>query len=740
MRAVLLLWLCLVFGDAFAQDYAYESPPAGDEAALAKSMRDLAQRIEKQYIEPDRDRYLSTVFRSQLAADRFDAAIESIQALRGLRGNGAATLFLQYELYAWAQKARPRFPSAFRSVFNARFAALDDLSAARVEPSFGGNLTMARASLDTALEKHRGKNSLAQADALELIRLYQFHRTFAAILPEMPGLLAEDEARRYTIERDVPIATPDGAQISTLVVRAKSVQGRQPTLMGFTIYANDDWALADAKTVASHGYHAVVAYSRGKGASPDQIVPFEHDGDDAAAVIDWVAAQDWSDGRVGMYGGSYNSFAQWSAAKRHPKALKALMTSASAAPGIDTPMQGNVFMNFMYPWPFYVANNKALDDQTYDDHARWEKLDRDWYRSGRAYRDMDAIDGTPNPMFRRWLEHPAYDAYWQAMIPYREEFAGIDIPVLSTTGYFDGARVGALYYFREHTQRNAKADHTLVIGPWGHLAMQAGVARNVDGYDIDPGAQIDLQALRYDWFDHVFRGKPKPALLQDRINYQVMGADAWRHSPSIDAMANARLRFRLQADGKGPHRLAEAKPAKAPVLVQQVDFRDRSDADAPIPTQAVVDAPDLRNGLLFLSVPVTEPTEISGLFSGELDFIANKRDLDLSVTLYEKMTDGRYFQLAWHLGRASFADSRSERRLLTPGKRTRLAFTSERLVSRKLAPGSRLAIVLAVNRQPDMQINYGSGRDVSSETIDDAGEPLRIEWSSDSFIDIPLWR
>lgn len=39
-----------------------------------------------------------------------------------------------------------------------------------------------------------------------------------------------------------------------------------------------------------------------------------------------------------------------------------------------------------------------------------------------------------------------------------------------------------------------------------------------------------------------------------------------------------------------------------------------------------------------------------------------------------------------------------------------------------------------------MQINYGSGKDVSDETIDDAGEPLRVEWSSDSFIDIPIWR
>ena len=52
--------------------------------------------------------------------------------------------------------------------------------------------------------------------------------------------------------------------------------------------------------------------------------PFEHDGADAAAVIDWIARQPWSDGRVGMYGGSYNSFAQWAATKHRPPALKAI--------------------------------------------------------------------------------------------------------------------------------------------------------------------------------------------------------------------------------------------------------------------------------------------------------------------------------------------------------------------------------------------------------------------------------
>ena len=119
------------------------------------------------------------------------------------------------------------------------------------------------------------------------------------------------------------------------------------------------------------------------------------------------------------------------------------MPSVAVAPGIDVPMEGNVFQTFLYPWLFYTTTGKALDDAAYHDRARWGQLNRTWYTSGRPYRELDQIEGTPNPIFHRWLEHPSYDAYWQSMIPYGDEFARIRIPVLTTTGYYDGAQLGA---------------------------------------------------------------------------------------------------------------------------------------------------------------------------------------------------------------------------------------------------------------------------------------------------------
>lgn len=739
-----------------APSFALPREAASDDALLAKAMPALAVAVAQVHRDEDPDRKRVARFRLQMVAGDMVGAIATIHALRRMRMQAgdasAATLYLQYEIFATAKVAEAAgapLDRALRDAFRTLYGTLDDRTALRVLSSFDVGLPRAQDDLRKALAPAVDDGRLDLPEALELVRRYQFVQVFSELVPRAPALFAEDEARRYRIERDVWIAMPDGARISAMVVRPAAAKDPLPTLLGFTIYANPDWLLADAKTVAAHGYVGVVAVTRGKSLSGDgsaapaePVVPFERDGADAAATIGWIARQPWSDGRVGMYGGSYNSFTQWAAAKHRPPALKALMTSASAAPGIDTPMQGNVLMNFMYPWPFYTTNNRTLDDATYGDQARWDALNRKWYADGGAHRDMDRIDGTPNPLFRRWSEHPGYDAYWQAMIPYREEFADIDIPVLATTGYFDGARVGVQYYFDEHTRHNPRADHTVVIGPFGHLTMQTGVARSIEGYDVDPAALIDLQALRYAWFDHVLKGAPKPELLRDRINYQVMGADAWKHAPSVAAMANGSLRLYLQAGKQdaATHLLVATAPPENASLVKRIDFADRSDADWTPSPMSLAPTLDAHGGLVFVGDAIDAPTEISGLFSGALDFVVNKRDMDVTIELYERMADGRHFLLSHHLGRASYAKDRGRRELLQPGNRQRLTFRSERLTSRKLEPGSRIVVVLRVNKQADMQINYGTGGDVAAETVADAGAPMRIEWLGGSYVEIPVWR
>ena len=165
--------------------------------------------------------------------------------------------------------------------------------------------------------------------------------------------------RRYTVENDVLIKTSDGASIAAVVVRPKSRSEPLPTLLEFTI----DDSQNVAKECAAHGYVGVVAYTRGTRPSPRRVVPYQHDGDDARAVIDWIAKQPWSDGRVGMYGDGYSGFTAWAAAKRLPPALKAIATSAATAPGIDVPMAGSIFQNSAYRWSLQRDHHQGIGRQ-----------------------------------------------------------------------------------------------------------------------------------------------------------------------------------------------------------------------------------------------------------------------------------------------------------------------------------------------------------------------------------------
>jgi uncharacterized protein len=750
--SLFVLASCAVAHVARAQELVPTSTQDAD--AVIASLPDLARKTMAVYREEDRATSLGTLFRLQsLAGDHraADASLDALIRLRDAANPGSAAPLRVFQVSERAQIAREanRLSSeaSVQRAFKTTFEPLSDLEANRSLFWLKGDVDRFRNDLRTAAGNSVGKTRLPLADAIDLIRKAHFLSTYEAIAPLADALIEEDDARRYVIDTRLSIATPDNADISAISVRPRNTEEKRPTLLVFTIYADDGPALTEARTMAAHGYAGMVAYTRGKGRSPQTPVPFEHDGDDARAVIDWIARQPWSDGRVGMYGGSYNGFTQWAVTKKLPKALKTIVPYVANNPGNGLPMENNVFPLVNYAWPFYTTNNQFLDNDTYFDHARWSALNERWYASGRAYRDVDKVDGTPNPWFQRWLQHPTYDAYWRRMTPYRREFAKIDIPVLTITGYFDDGQLSAVDYMRQHYAYKPDAEHYLLIGPYDHIGAQAPrKPKMFRGYAIDTVAQMDTPEITFQWMDYIFRNGNKPALIQDKVNYQVMGANVWKHAPSIAAMSVERAALYLSAQrsdvGTGadaPYTLAERPDTPSNALTQRIDFADRSSSFGDHhPDPVIGKALDASSGLVFVSAPFDQPVEVSGMFSGELHITINKRDVDFSVTLYEHKSSGELFYLSHFLGRASHADSMEKRRLLTPGKRTIVRFDRTRMTSRKLEPGSRLLAAVTVNKNAYSQINYGSGKDVSDESIDDAAAPLQMQWHTDSRIIVPL--
>jgi putative CocE/NonD family hydrolase len=730
-----------------APSLEFHTPSSTTDAATAATMRDLATRLIPIYAEPDRDRYLANLSALQMVSGNYAAADATRQMLheRQPKPNSHHPIDrdIVYDLYDHARalevENRIPFNDGFTRSFHEVIGRLNDHDAYAATRLLAMPAAVFREALQTSLDQQRSKDIIDQAAAVELLWKYLSFDAYRSFGPLVGPLTAEDDRRRYSIEDAVLVKTSDGASISTLVVLPKGAGKPLPALLEFTIYDTQNYAIE----CASYGYAGVVAFTRGKHTHSRTVVPYQHDGGDARAVIDWIARQPWSDGRVGMYGDGYSGFTAWAAAKHLPPALKAIATSDPGAPGIDFPMAGSIFQNSAYRWSSFVTNTDTSAKQSYNDEAPWRLLDQRWYRSGRRYRDLGRLYGKSNPLFIRWLNHPSYDRFWQDMVPYGKEFARINIPVLTITGYYAGREPGALYYFTQHQQFNPHADHTLLIGPYDDSAMQRGPSAMLQSYEVDRAALVDLRELRYQWFDFVLKGGAAPSLLKDRVNYEVMGANEWRHAASLAAPDNRSLRFYLDGTGSGDqHRLTQRKAAHPVHWRQIVKLTDRKDYAWLAPADFTSRNLAIHNSLMFVSEPLSEPTELTGLFSGRLAFTVNRLDVDFNVTLYEQLPSGDYIYLfnPSYEFRASYVHDRVHRHLLRAGERERLTFKAERMTSRQLQAGSRLVMILGVNKRPDREINYGTGDDVSEATIADGRIPLKIEWYGDSSIDIPIRR
>jgi putative CocE/NonD family hydrolase len=739
------LLIACVFGPSVsgAQDFGFEPPAEATDPALPEAMRDLAERLLPGYQEVEPDRYFSTLAALQMVVGNPAAAHTTRMTLRERLASEQSSLppgrVVVFDIYTYARAIEAAedvpFTNAYGRAFRETFGSLDDLAAYKLEDWLVAPVAPLRDAVQRALDRQRGMNVIALEPALELVQAwfaFDAYRNFAGLVRP---LLAEDKGNRYIVEA-VAVPVAQAATVQATLVRPRNVAdaGTLPTLLEFTLDASS----RDAYEAAAHGYASLLALARIAGdAASRPRAPFESDGDDARAVIAWIAAQPWSDGAVGMQGARYGGFAAWSAAKRLPPALKAIATTDPLAPGIDVPNVNRIFLNSAYRWVYELLAPPG--DALVGDDARWRALSEEWYRAGKSYREFPSLPGRASAIFRSWLNHPSYDRFWQKWLPFGEELAGIGIPILTITGYYSPGETAALYYFAQHHQHHANADHALLIGPFDAPAVEPGASGELSSLNVDPVARIDLNDVRYAWFDHVLRGGDLPAVVSGEVNFELAQANEWRHAASLAALESAPLRFYVAAAPPDePQRLVPQKSAVPIAIVDTRDLRDRSDAEWRPTEELVLEELSPRNGLEFVTDPFEEPVALVGRLRGELDFTVNKYDVDLVMMLYEVRADGRYVKLfdPAYSFRLSYAGDRVHRRLLLAGLRQQLPFQSERMLGRRLEAGSRLLLTIGVNQRADQQINYGASGDVSEESIEDAGAPVRIRWHEGTFIEV----
>ena len=765
---------------AAAQSLEFAAPASVNDPSTPAVMRDLASRIIPGYRNDNQEQYLANMSALQLAAGSFDEAYSARLDLQPLRGGTAhhppADPAMVYDLYAHAKSLQAQYRLAFAQAFDLAFwetiPDFDNLDGYRVESWLEVPPAVYADALQASFDRLRGHGRISEREALALIWQYVAFDAYRSFGPIAPGLISLDEDRRYNIQDDVAIDVPGHGKVPALLIRPRSSTGMLTTLLQYRI---ETGGYADAIEAAAYGFASMVAFTPAvrAGRHTWQVIPFEGEGDRARAVIAWIAKQPWSDAQVGMYGDGYSGFVAWSVARHLPSQLKGIATTDAMAPGVNFPMDAGIGLNDAYCWLQRVETERAENGIAPDaDPAStpaapapaaptspgaaqppaaspppgspdWcSALDAKWYAGGKPFRDLPRLAGHPSPIFQRWLTHPAYDSYWRSLVPSAQEFAHVDIPILSLTGYYSDGEAGTLFYFLQHYAHDPQAAQILLAGPYDRNEMRGGRAEAiVRGYAADPVSIIDLRGIELQWFAYLLLNQPKPALLSDRVNFEVMGADAWEHAGTLPGLAKSPVRLYFASEPHaGSGSLTPREPTSRVAVNVTANLALRKDGGEPPAPSIVTGSVPVENGFAFVSGPLPGGLEIAGRFSGRLRVRTNKRDLDLTISLYELLPDGNYFHLFAPAEefRASYLRDPGRRQLLTPGAAQWLTFTSRRVTAVRVESGARLVLVLRVSKRPDREINYGSGRPVSGESSAAGRVPVKLGLLRGSYLDLAV--
>jgi len=294
---------------------------------------------------------------------------------------------------------------------------------------------------------------------------------------------------------------------------------RQPygrTIASTVVYGHPRW-------YASQGYIVVIQDVRGRGTSAGQFHLFAYEAADGAETVQWAAQLPRSNGRVGMYGFSYQGMTQLYAAAARPPALKAL---APAMVGCDlygdwAYENGALMLQVGLGWALQLAAETA----------RLQGRDADYQRLYGAAHNLPLTEArpacpaalaelAPESFFHDWLVHPQRDDYWRELQP---DLNGVDLPMLHVGGWFDPYLRGTVRLYRAMAARSGYPQH-LWIGPWGHIPW----SRRVGALDFGPAAESPIDRLQVRWFDYWLKGEDTGLAQELPVNLFELGTNRWR--------------------------------------------------------------------------------------------------------------------------------------------------------------------------------------------------------------------
>ncbi|MBI3682065.1 MAG: CocE/NonD family hydrolase [Acidobacteria bacterium] len=496
-------------------------------------------------------------------------------------------------------------------------------------------------------------------------------------------------ANDIRIDNLVPVKMRDGVTLYADVYRPVK-PGKYPVLVCRTPYSTERYPSAYDAAVwfSRRGYVYVYQDVRGRHESEGKWEPFRNDAEDGYDTVEWAAAQSWSNGKVGMDGGSYLGQVQWRAAAARPPHLAGMVPRVASTSIYHDwiTLNGGWRLSFNFGWGPVRQESRIMQNTGPHTMAGGPPgLSFDKILWHLPLITMQELAGRNAGFYHDWIRHPDYDDYWKPLNA-EESFDQIGIPVYTMGGWFDifsqGTQHGYTGMSTQARTEAARSKSRMLIGPWGH-----GSSRKFGDLDFGEHAHVDENAAALRFFDYWLKDIDDGIDREPPVTLYVMGRNQWRRENEYPL---ARTQYRKMYFHSGGHAASDRGDGRLSWDPPGVNSRPdtyRYDPDNPVPslggnnccgTPTPAGPVDQRpvekrsDVLVYTSDYLEKDIEVTGPVKVVLYAASDCVDTDFIAKLVDLFPDGRAINMAEGIIRARYRESLSKPKLLEPGKVTEL--------------------------------------------------------------------
>jgi len=497
----------------------------------------------------------------------------------------------------------------------------------------------------------------------------------------VPALAAAAENHEVTVERNVAAKMRDGVTLRADVYRPKA-EGKYPVLLVRTPYDRRNETSFGMKG-AARGYVVIAQDVRGRFDSEGEWYTFKNESQDGYDTVEWAATLPYSNGKVGMFGGSYVGATQFLAALAKPPHLAGICPTVTASNYHDGwTYQGGAFEQwFNESWSSGLAENtmRRRAEQRYDALAGTKVLPLISY----PVLEPPSGDGIA-PYFKDWLAHPNFDEYWKQW-SIEDHYAQIEVPVLNIAAWYDIFLGGSLKnYVRLKTDGGTEAarkGQRLVVTVGGHAGQSS--TGKVGGVEFGSKLTLDMDELTLRWYDWLLKGEVNGAEKEKPVKIFVMGKNEWREEDDWPLARAKNTKYYLHSAGAangvaGNGTLSTTAPAEEKADQYVYDPSDAAPTiGGPLCCGALPTGigpedqrpAEARSDVLVFTTPAfAKDTEVTGPVSLELYVSSSAVDTDFTGMLVDVWPNGFAQNLTSGILRMRYRNSQEKPELANPGE------------------------------------------------------------------------